>query len=323
MFDFLDADGALADVFRSVALFIPRCLLFAAMLLVGWMIARLARGLSVAVLTRVGFPRMVERSGLSRFLARGSSGTDADRLAARADLDATTLIARLVHCAVLLVTVQLAFSVWGPNPVSGLIGDVLAWLPRAAAAVVIVAVAAALARGARLAVATMLGATTYARPVAGVTWFLVLGMGIVAALNQVGVASSVTTPVLVAVLATVGGILVVGVGGGLIRPMQHRWERILINIETQARTANTSAQAAAYLAGHADATAGPLGTHAAPVTMHHDEHAPSHEHAPSDDHPTSHDHPTTDEHAMTTPGAGQRPTANGWPSLDHGPGRGR
>jgi hypothetical protein len=298
MFDFLDADGALADVFRSVALFIPRCLVFAAMLLVGWLIARLARKLCVAVLTRIGFPRMVERSGLSRFLARGSSGaTDADRFAARSDLDATTLIARLVYCAVLLITVQMAFGVWGPNPVSDLISDVLAWLPRAAVAVVIVAVAAALAQGARRAVAGMLGATTYARPVAGVARFLVLGMGVVAALNQIGVASSVTTPLLITVLATVGGILVVGAGGGLIRPMQHRWERILINMEAQARTANTSAQAAAYLAGHADATAGPLGAPAAPGGM------------------------PQDGHAMRVPGAAHHPTANGWPSFDHPPAR--
>ncbi len=283
MFDFLDADGALADVFRAVALFVPRLALFAAMLLVGWLIARLARKLCVAVLARIGFPQMVERSGLNGFLARGSGG------AARVDLDATALIGRLVYCAVVLITLQLAFGVWGPNPVSELISDLLAWIPRAAVAVVIVAIAAALARGARRAVAAMLGGTSYARPLAAVAGFFVLGMGIVAALNQIGVAESVTTPLLITVLATVGGILVVGAGGGLIRPMQHRWERILINAEAQARTVSTSAQAAAYLAGHADAAASPLGA----------------------------------QHTMSGPGAhvaapegAHRPTPNGWPTVD-------
>jgi hypothetical protein len=287
MFDFLDADGALADVFRAVALFVPRLAVFAAMLLVGWLIARLARKLCVAVLTRIGFPQMVERSGLNRFLARGSGG--ADSLAARADLDATTLIGRLVYCAVVLITLQMAFGVWGPNPVSELISDVLAWIPRAAVAVVIVAIAAALARGARRAVAAMLGGTSFARPLAAVAGFFVLGMGVVAALNQIGVAESVTTPLLITVLATVGGILVVGAGGGLIRPMQHRWERILISAEAQARTVSTSAQAAAYLAGHADAAASPLGA----------QHAMS----------------TPGAHAATPEGA-HHPTANGWPTLD-------
>jgi hypothetical protein len=53
---------------------------------------------------------------------------------------------------------------------------------------------------------------------------LIIGFGVIAALDQVGVAGSVTTPVLIAVLATIGGVIVVGVGGGLVQPMQDRWE---------------------------------------------------------------------------------------------------
>ena len=48
----------------------------------------------------------------------------------------------------------------------------------------------------------------------------------IAALNQVGIATTVTQPVLIAVLATVAGILIVGVGGGLVRPMQQRWDAL-------------------------------------------------------------------------------------------------
>ena len=55
----------------------------------------------------------------------------------------------------------------------------------------------------------------------------------IAALNQIGVASAVTLPVLITVLATVAGVIIVGVGGGLIKPMQHRWERMLNRAETE------------------------------------------------------------------------------------------
>ena len=61
------------------------------------------------------------------------------------------------------------------------------------------------------------------------------GDGIIAALNQLGIANSVTLPVLITVLATIGGILVVGVGGGLIRPMQERWQRWLGAVDDQTR----------------------------------------------------------------------------------------
>jgi Conserved TM helix len=62
-------------------------------------------------------------------------------------------------------------------------------------------------------------------PVLGtISYVFLLGLGIIAALNQLGIATTVTEPVLITVLATVGGVIVVGAGGGLIRPMQHRWE---------------------------------------------------------------------------------------------------
>ncbi len=68
---------------------------------------------------------------------------------------------------------------------------------------------------------------------ANIASVFILGLGVIAALNQVGIATTVTTPVLVAVLATVGGIIVVGVGGGLIKPMQHRWEGYLNKAEAE------------------------------------------------------------------------------------------
>ncbi|MBO0878743.1 MAG: hypothetical protein J2P19_35735 [Pseudonocardia sp.] len=55
----------------------------------------------------------------------------------------------------------------------------------------------------------------------------------IAALNQMGIAITVTMPVLITALATAGGIVVVGVGGGLIVPMRQRWERWLVAAEQE------------------------------------------------------------------------------------------
>ena len=62
----------------------------------------------------------------------------------------------------------------------------------------------------------------------------ILGLGVIAALNQVCIATTVTTPVLIAVLATLAGVIVVGVGGGLIKPMRACWEGYLSAIEAEA-----------------------------------------------------------------------------------------
>jgi hypothetical protein len=232
------ATSAVGDALRSIALFVPKFLAFLVILVVGWLVARGLRAVVARVLDRVGFDRWVERGGIKAALAR-------------ATYDASDIVAKLVYYAVLLFTLQLAFGVWGPNPVSDLIKGIVAWLPKALVAIIIVVVAAAIASAVRDLVANALGGLTYGRKLANVASWFIIGIGVIAALNQVGVATTVTTPILIAVLATIAGILVVGVGGGLVRPMQQRWESWLDRAEQESTA--IAEHAKAYSAGQREA----------------------------------------------------------------------
>jgi len=232
--------AAVHDVLHALALFLPKAAAFVAILVVGWVVARVLRAVVDKILTRVGFDRAVERGGIRSVLAPTR-------------YDPSDLVARLVYYAVLLFTLQLAFGLWGPNPVSDLIHGVVAWLPKAFVAIIIVVVAAAIASAVRDVVAAVLARMSYGRLLAGVAAWFIIGLGVIAALNQIGVATTVTIPVLIAVLATVAGILIVGVGGGLVRPMQERWESWL---DRAARESQAIAEhARAYRAGQEDARA--------------------------------------------------------------------
>src|SRR5437764_9787358 len=166
--------GAVTDMFRAVLLFLPKALGFIGILLVGWIVARLLRTVIGKVLERVGFDRAVERGGIRTALARSR-------------YDASDLVARLVYYAVLLFTLQLAFGIWGPNPVSDLIRGIVAWLPKAFVAILIVVVTAAIASAVRDVVGNALGGLSYGRVLGtSVSWFIV-GIGVIAALNQVGI----------------------------------------------------------------------------------------------------------------------------------------
>ncbi|SCL30999.1 Conserved TM helix [Micromonospora rhizosphaerae] len=233
--------NAVGDAFRSVMLFLPKAVAFIAILVVGWLIAKAVLKIVDKILERVHFDRAVERGGIKNALARSR-------------YDASDIVAKLAYYAVLLVTLQLAFGIWGPNPISDLIRGVVAWLPRAFVAIVIVVVAAAIAKAVKDIISSALGGLSYGRLLANIASVLILGLGIIAALNQIGVATTVTTPVLIAVLATIGGILVVGVGGGLVRPMQSRWENWLSRAEQESETIATHARA--YQAGRRDVEAG-------------------------------------------------------------------
>ena len=233
----VDIDGPLTDMWRTVLLVAPKLLAFLAILLIGWLVATGLRNVVNQVLERVGFDRAVERGGIGRALQRTR-------------YDASDILAKLVYYAVLLFTLQLAFGVWGPNPISDLIEGVVAWLPKAAVAIIIIVVAAAIASAVRDLVTGALGGLSYGRLLANLAAWFIIGLGAIAALNQVGIATTVTTPVLIAVLASIAGILIVGVGGGLVRPMQQRWDRWLGRLEVESEAIRE--QARAYAAGRRD-----------------------------------------------------------------------
>jgi hypothetical protein len=226
------------DALRAVITFLPKLAVFLVILLIGWLIAKAVRKLVDVALERVGFDRAVERGGVKRALEQSK-------------YDASGLIAALVYYAVLLITLQFAFGVFGPNPVSNLLAQIVGWLPRAIVAIVIVVVAAAVANALRELVGSALGGLSYGQLVARIVQVFVLALGVIAALNQIGVATAVTTPVLIAVLATVGGVIVVGVGGGMIHPMQQRWDRWLNRAEEEFPNARTREEA--YQRGREDA----------------------------------------------------------------------
>ncbi|MGE2712765.1 mechanosensitive ion channel family protein [Mycolicibacterium litorale] len=205
-----------------MANFAPKLVAFLVILIIGWILAKLIAKAIDKVLEKVGFDRAVERGGVKKALARSS-------------YDASTIVSKIIYYALLLVVLQLAFGVFGPNAISDLIAAVIAFLPQLLVAVIIIVVAAAIAAAVRDIVSNALSGLSYGRLLANIASIAIIGLGVIAALNQVGIALTVTLPVLVAILGTIGGILVVGVGGGLIKPMQQRWEDYLSRAENESR----------------------------------------------------------------------------------------
>ncbi|MFD5174713.1 hypothetical protein ACFWM1_02785 [Nocardia sp. NPDC058379] len=234
----IDFQQGFTDAWSSVAQFLPKLAAFVAILVIGWIIAKVVAKIVDAVLERVGFDRLVERGQLQKMMSRSR-------------YDASDLLAKIAYYAILLIALQIGFGVFGPNPVSDLLTGIVAWLPKAAVAIVIVVIAAAIAHAVSELVTSVLGGLSYGRMLGRIAAVFIWGIGIIAALNQIGVATSVTTPILIAVLATIGGILVVGVGGGLVRPMEQRWNSWLGNLEAEMPAMKGHAEA--YQRGREDA----------------------------------------------------------------------
>ncbi|MFF8383996.1 mechanosensitive ion channel family protein [Streptomyces kanasensis] len=236
----VDFQQGISDAWSKVAQFVPKFIAFLVILAIGWIVSKLIAKVVDKVLRKVGFERLSERAGSHRMLENSQ-------------YDATGILAKVVYYGLLLVTLQLAFGVFGPNPISGMIDSIVAWLPRALIALVLVVVAMAIANAVRNVVRGVLSSVSYGNTVATVVWGVIVALGVIAALGQAGIATSVTQPVLYAVLAAAAGILIVGVGGGAIVPMRQRMERWMSAAEQESAKARTGA--GAYMAGREDALA--------------------------------------------------------------------
>jgi small-conductance mechanosensitive channel len=235
----VSVSSSFQDLLTTVFHSIPKILIFLVILIVGWIIAKILARIVDMVLRRINFDKFVERGVVGQALKRSNT-------------DATKLISKIVYYAILLIALQMAFGVWGPNPVSSMLDGIVAWLPRAIVAIIIIVVASAIAKVVKDLILSAIGGLSYGPFLANVASIVIIALGVIAALGQVGIAGAITQPILYTVLVTCGAVVAIGVGGGLVRPMQDRWERMLTAAERE-----TNTQLAAYQQGRSDAMRAP------------------------------------------------------------------
>jgi hypothetical protein len=217
----VDLEGGLERAWESILTFVPKLLGFLLILGIGYFLAKALEKLLDGILERVGFDRLVERGGIRTALARSK-------------LDASSILARIVFYVAFLFVLQLAFGLFGPNPISDLLAGIIAFLPNLFVAVVIVVITAAVATAAKSLIESVLGGLSYGRILSVMAAVAIWVIGIAAALNQVNIAPEIVNGLFYAMLALVVGVGIVAIGGGGIQPMRERWQRALMKVDEEA-----------------------------------------------------------------------------------------
>jgi Mechanosensitive ion channel, conserved TM helix len=227
----IDIQGGLSDAWARIAVFVPKLLGFLAILIIGYFVAKLLARVVDGLLERVGFDRWVERGAVKQALDRSS-------------MDASDILAIVTFWAVFLIVLQLAFGVFGPNPVSALIQGIIAFLPNIFVALVIIVITSALAKVVteivRATIGTMAGGDLMARA-AGAA---ILVVGVFAALNQLQIAPAIVTGLFYALLAVIVGSAVVALGGGGIPVARRYLERASTKLEEKGPEMRQASQGA-------------------------------------------------------------------------------
>ena len=137
------------------------------------------------------------------------------------------VVAKLVFFAVFLPFLSAAVAALGIDALTQPLAAFIALIPKILVAIVLVVLGAVIASAAKSFIGGALGGLSYGSLLANAAAVLILFGFVKSALDQVGIATTVTTALLYTVFAAVAGVVIVGVGGGLIKPMQNRWESIL------------------------------------------------------------------------------------------------
>ena len=171
------ATGALALFLGAI----PKIIGFVIILLVGWFIAGLiAKGVAV-VLRKVNFNEMANRSGFSGFI---------ENMGVRCD--AAGFLGETAKWFVRLLALIVAFDALGLPAVSQVLHQLLLWIPNLVVALVVLVIAGLAAN----AIASLVrGATAqagFSNPnfVSSVARVAVWGFGIIIAINQIGIATT-------------------------------------------------------------------------------------------------------------------------------------
>lgn len=219
----------LGDAWAATAAFVPKLLGFLAILVIGYFVAKAIEKVVDGILERVGFDKAVERGGIKRALAQSK-------------YDASSILAKLAFYVIFLFVLQLAFGVFGTNPISEMITGVVAYLPNVFAAILILVIAAAIAAAAKEIVQAALGGLSYGRQLAFGASAAILVVGVFAALDQLQIAPTVVNTLFIGLVVLVVGSGVVAIGGGGIRTMQQYWERAANRLEQESTNVKQEAR---------------------------------------------------------------------------------
>ena len=210
----MDFETPVREGFTTFATFVPKLIGALLILVIGYFIAKIVAKLVDKVLERVGFDNAVEKGGIKKALAKSQ-------------YDASDIVAKLVFFAIFIPVLSMAIGTLGIQALQEPLAAFIALIPKIIVAIVLVVIGAVLAGTVKTFIQNALGGLSYGKVLANVASILILLGFVKAALDQVGIATTVTGPLLYAILGTVAGVFIVGAGGGLIKPMQRRWEDML------------------------------------------------------------------------------------------------
>jgi len=201
------SDAFVASSTPALGLFltgIARAIAFLIIVVVGWLLASLLAKATQALLRKVRFNELADRSGFTQLIRN-----------AGAEKDAADFVGLLAKWFIRLAALVVAFDVMGLPAVSDVVRQFLLWLPNLVVAVAILIIGGLVANAFAGVVRGAAASAEIGNPhlMANIARVVVWAITIIAAVNQVGIARELVNALFIATIGAVA--LAAGLAFGL------------------------------------------------------------------------------------------------------------
>src|SRR5437868_6361401 len=184
--------NAFANALNLVLTFIPKLIGFLVILLVGWIVATVVSKALTFLLRKVGFDRMANRIGLTRFEQRMGI-----------TLDAAGVLGKVVYWFLFLIFLVPAVDALGLTTVSAILGTVIAYIPNVFVAILVLFLGTLLASFVADIVRGATASANVGNPniFANIARYSIMGFAALVALEQLQIAPSLINELFGAIVA--------------------------------------------------------------------------------------------------------------------------
>jgi hypothetical protein len=207
--------SGITDFFQSFFGFLPNLIGFLAILLIGWFIAGIIGRAIGRLFKAINLDHYLDRAGIGGPLERAGYA------------DSGKFVAKIIGYTIKLIVLKLAFEALDITALNEPFDQLIAWIPKALVALVLIVIGGLVANVVRDLVAGLTADQGYSRLVtnaAGIAVWLIFGL---AALDQAQIASDVVDTLTDALFAGLTLILVIKFGiGGIWAARDRFWPRV-------------------------------------------------------------------------------------------------
>ncbi len=211
--------------------FLPNLIGFLAILFIGWFVARFIARMVRRVFKAINLDYYLDRAGIGGPLERAGYA------------DSGRFVAKIIYYMLMLIVLKLAFGALGIDALNEPFDQLIAWIPKAIVALILIVVGGIVANVVKdlvRGVTAGQGYSNLAVNAAGIGVWLIFGL---AALDQAGIAGDLVDTLTNAVFASLSAILIIKYGvGGIWAARDRFWPGVY---DTVAANRSTSGSAPA------------------------------------------------------------------------------